>query len=278
MQKVLFTVIMFLHAVFAFSENSDTIRILAIGNSFSEDAVENYLYDIAKADSIVLIIGDAMIGGCSLEKHWFFAKNDSAAYSYRKINSEGVKSRTDKAKLSQAIADEKWDYITFQQSSACSGQYETYFPFLVHLKEYTDKHAANPNVRYALYMTWAYAQNTTNEGFLNYSSDQLAMYNAIVNTARKAAHQLGFGTVIPAGTAIQNGRTSPLGDTFCRDGFHLNTLVGRYTVACTWYAQLTGKSVVGNSFIPPALSEADALIARQAACNAVLQPYSITGF
>ena len=31
----------------------DTVRILAIGNSFSQDAVEQNLYELAKADGIV---------------------------------------------------------------------------------------------------------------------------------------------------------------------------------------------------------------------------------
>ena len=39
----------------------DTLRILAIGNSFSDDAVEWYLHDIAAADGVVMIIGNMYI-------------------------------------------------------------------------------------------------------------------------------------------------------------------------------------------------------------------------
>ena len=50
------------------------IKILTIGNSFSEDAVEQHLHDIAKADGVKVIIGNMYIGGCSLERHLNNAK------------------------------------------------------------------------------------------------------------------------------------------------------------------------------------------------------------
>ena len=44
------------------------VRILAIGNSFSQDAVEQYLHELAEAEGISTIIGNMFIGGCSLER------------------------------------------------------------------------------------------------------------------------------------------------------------------------------------------------------------------
>lgn len=46
--------------------------------------------------------------------------------------------------------------------------------------------------------------------------------------------------------AIQNARTSYMGDTFNRDGYHLEVNYVRYTAACTWYEAIRGKSVAGN--------------------------------
>ena len=37
---------------------------------------------------------------------------------------------------------------------------------------------------------------------------------------------------------IQNGRSTALGDTFNRDGYHLELTYGRYTAACTWFETL----------------------------------------
>ncbi len=49
--------------------------------------------------------------------------------------------------------------------------------------------------------------------------------------------------VIPAGTAIQNARTSSQGDTYTRDGYHLEQTYGRFTAACVWFEKLFGKDV-----------------------------------
>ena len=43
--------------------NNDTIKVLAIGNSFSQDAVEQYLHELGEAEGITMIIGNMFIGG-----------------------------------------------------------------------------------------------------------------------------------------------------------------------------------------------------------------------
>lgn len=260
----------------SFGEN--TIRILAIGNSFSEDAAEDYLDDLARAADVKVIIGNLYIGGCSLETHWNNALNNSANYEYRKIDIHGNKTKTKDYKLIDAITDEKWDYITFQQASPYSGQYDTFFPFLPNLVKYTKEHSTNPDVQFALHMTWAYAQNSTHQGFANYDNDQMTMYNAITYANYWAAEDAGIETIIPSGTAIQNGRTSILGDTFCRDGYHLNLKYGRYAAACVWLEKLLGIPAADNTFMPEGMSEEEANIAKAAAHYAVKHPFDITPF
>ena len=65
-------------------DSKDTIKILAIGNSFSQDALETYLYELAKAENIQVIIGNLYIGGASLELHWNNVKENKATYQFRK--------------------------------------------------------------------------------------------------------------------------------------------------------------------------------------------------
>lgn len=67
------------------------IKILAIGNSFSQDAVEQYLYELANAEGIPVIIGNMYIAGCSLERHVKNARSNDSAYAYRKISLDGKK-------------------------------------------------------------------------------------------------------------------------------------------------------------------------------------------
>lgn len=235
-----------------------TIKILAIGNSFSEDAVENYLYDIAKENNIEMTIGNMYIAGCSLETHWQNADNNLAAYSYRKIVNGRI-TRTSNTSLYAAITDENWDYITFQQVSTLSGLPNSYFPYLTNLLAYVKSHATNPETKYALHQTWAYAQNSSHAGFNNYGKNQLTMYNAIVGAINQVANTVQIDMVIPAGTAIQNGRTSFVGDNFCRDGYHLSIPLGRYTAACTWFEKISGESVIGTSYKPD-ITDAEKLV------------------
>lgn len=261
--------------LFSYVNGQEVIKILAIGNSFSQDAAESYVDDLAKADGVELIIANMYIGGCSLETHSKNAERDSAAYSYRKIIN-GDTTVVAKQKLSTVIQDEDWDYITFQQASPYSGLIDSYFPYFTNLVSYTKQHATNPDVQFAFHQTWAYAANSTQSGFKDYNNDQQEMYHAIVNTVRAAVKKAGIDIVIPSGTAIQNARTSFVGDNFCRDGFHLSFGTGRFTAACTWYETLLKRKVTKNSFIPSGVTPEEAEVAKYAAHYAVKQPYKVT--
>ena len=77
------------------------IKILAIGNSFSEDAVEQYLYGLAKAGGYKVIIGNLYIGGAPLELHLKNAQEDKDVYEYRKVGVDGKKDRYPKTSISK---------------------------------------------------------------------------------------------------------------------------------------------------------------------------------
>lgn len=258
-----------------FTLQAEQIKLLAIGNSFSDDAIEHYLYDIAYAAGDTIIIGNMYIGGCSLERHYNNSINNSPNYSYRKIV-DGVKTITADYNLIDAIGDEEWDYISFQQVSSLSGIYDSYFPYIEHLIHFAKKHSTNPDMKIVLHATWAYAQTSTHDGFANYGNDQISMYNAIIDATSRVARDAGIDIIVPAGTAIQNGRTTSLGDSFCRDGYHLELNHGRYTASCTWYEKLFEKPVLGNSYFPTTISPLEAKIGQLSAQMAVANPGEIT--
>lgn len=272
-----FLFILFFVCLPALAVGQDTIRILSIGNSFSEDAAEHQLSGLAQAAGLKVIIGNLYIAGCSLERHWEIALDGRGAYSYRKINTEGEKTTTDKVALSAAISDENWDFITFQQASPYSGQYETFFPYLPNLFRFVKERATNPNVKYALHMTWAYAKTSDHKGFANYNNDQLNMYTSIVDANKRAMDAVdGIDILIPSGTAIQNGRTSFIGDNYCRDGYHLQLTYGRYTAACVWLETLLGTSPIGNTYVPEGVAPEYIAVAQKAAHDAVANPFAIS--
>lgn len=251
------------------------IKILAIGNSFSEDAVEYYLHGLANAGGYKVIIGNLYIGGAPLDLHWKNAQNNAEVYEYRKIGLDGKKERFPKTSLSKALADEKWDYISFQQASPKSGLFDTFKEPLPPLFNYVKEKATNPKVKYIWHQTWAYAQNSTHNGFASYNKDQTRMYEAIADASSKVKSLVPINIVVPAGTAIQNARTK-LGDVLCRDGYHLDLNVGRYTAACTWYEEIFKQNAVGNTYKPEKLNRADALTAQRAAHKAVKKPFKVS--
>lgn len=256
--------------------NDGVIKILTIGNSFSEDAIESHLYELAKEKGKTVIIGNMYIGGASLADHKKNIANKASVYNYRKIGKDGVKKTFNNIRLDMALEDEPWDYISFQQVSQNSGQLETVQTSLPDVYNYVKSKTTNPNVKYVYHQTWAYAQTSTHEGFANYGNNQTTMYNAIVNVSQKVKDIVPVNIIIPAGTAIQNGRTSAIEDGFTRDGYHLNMPLGRYTAACTWFETLFGQSVVGAQYKPTGILNFEAAVAQNAAHMAVLKPFEIT--
>ena len=252
-----------------------TVRILAIGNSFSQDAVEQYLHELAEAEGISTIIGNMFIGGCSLERHVKNARDNAPAYAYRKIGTDGKKREKGKMSLETVLADEDWDYVSLQQASPFSGMYETYEASLPELIEYV-KARLPKKTKLMLHQTWAYASTSKHSGFKNYNCNQLTMYQAIADAVKKAAKANKIKIVIPSGTAIQNARTSFIGDHLNRDGYHLDVKVGRYTAACTWFERIFKHNVVGNPYAPEGLDEARKAVAQKAAHAAVKHPYKVT--
>ena len=109
----------------------ETVKILAIGNSFSADAVEQELYGLFEAVGQKVVIGYMYIGGCPLETHAANAASDAAAYSYRKIV-DGVMTKTSSVKLSTALADEDWTFVSVQEGKGFHGFYDTTYECTTH--------------------------------------------------------------------------------------------------------------------------------------------------
>lgn len=252
------------------------IRVLAIGNSFSQDAVEQYLWELGGEAGIKMIIGNAYRGGQGFHSHWIDVTEENNTFEYRKVV-DGQRSNTPHSALSYIIQDEPWQFITFQQVSQESGLTATFEPHLSYLIEYTQGLQTNPNAVLGYHQTWSYSHDSTHGGFANYGNRQEVMYDSIckaVDWAVKQHQELRF--IVPSGTAIQNARTTYLGDNMNRDGYHLDLKIGRYTAACTWFEVITGISPVGFSYHPDGIDYLAAHTCQVAAHEAVAHPYQIT--
>lgn len=290
MKKLSLLFVACLLCVCAVAQESRTLRVLAIGNSFSEDAVEQYLWDLGHEVGVNLIIGNAYRGGWSLSAHWHDASTRAADTEFRKVV-DGRRTNLGRHTIRDIVTDEPWDIITFQQVSQEAGRPESYEPGLSLMIGYVRALALVDTVRLGFHQTWAYAQDSDHRGFANYDGNQFLMYANITAAVEQAMHfhreDLSF--YVPTGTAIQNARTSslaerpmgasdqqPVNRELTRDGFHLNYTIGRYIAACTWLEALTGISPVGLKTRPKSLTPQQALLAQQAAHAAILVPMAVT--
>ena len=192
----------------------ETVKILAIGNSFSADAVEQELYGLFEAVGQKVVIGNMYIGGCPLETHAANAASDAAAYSYRKIV-DGVMTKTSSVKLSTALADEDWTFVSVQEGKGFHGFYDTTYEGTTHSMEPDLTNLLNyvrskcPDARLVYHAPWAAKEGYTGVKFSYYGYDQAKMYEMICGATKEvvAAHP-EIGLVMNSMDAIQNVRTS----------------------------------------------------------------------
>lgn len=256
-----------------------TLRVLAIGNSYSQDTTY-YLYDVAKAQGYETVyIGQMFIAGCPLDRHVKNAKEDLYEYKFY-TNFDGQWQMKESYSLKAAIESQPWDVITIQQASSKSGLPGTYEPYMTELIQYVNEHKTNPDCRLAWHMTWAY-QNTYESGSFenNYGKDQMVMYQSIVSTVqqRVVGHE-GIDFIIPSGTAIQNARSGFVGDTLNRDGTHLSDYA-RAIAAYTWLAAIEGralKSVDLAEIQTGILNDQYKHLIMESVNNALERPFEIT--
>lgn len=261
-------------AAVAAPTRTDTLRVLAIGNSFTVDACSQDLYGFFEAAGQPVIIGYVTKGGSCFEQHMRWAKSDSAAFVYNKIV-EGHNKAGKGATLSQALKDEPWDIVTFQQQSAKSAIRESIDPYLGQLVKYVRKRVPK-GVRMMYYQTWAYEHESTIKQFEQFNKDEKAMYDAIMEVSREFSAKYKMD-IIPAGTAVQNLRSSFNMNNDIRKGDHMNVTIGRYTVAATWYEAITGDNVQGNTYAPYTLpNHVRREMAQKCAHAANLLPFEVT--
>ncbi len=219
------------------------MKILSIGNSFSQDA-QTYLHDLAPE----LYCVNLYIPGCSLELHWHNAVNDKAAYMRQENGAES----DEYVSIKTALLEEKWDIVTLQQASHDSGILVSFSPYIEQLSGYVT--ALAPQARQLIHETWAYEQGSSHEAFGRYENSQAQMYAQVHTAYHECAQRLGL-QVIPVGEVIQTLRALPEfdvtagGRSLCRDGYHLSLAEGRYAAAATWGAFLTG-NLQSRSFLP----------------------------
>lgn len=247
--------------------NDNTLSILTVGNSFSDDAME-YIWQIAKAAGVQnVILGNLYYGGCTVDQHYDFWSNRKPFYDYR-VNTDGQWKTYGSSYYDAAFGKYNWDFISFQQSA----QVVQSNPALLTHLEYLMSTAKQkcPNAKLIWHQPWA-------NPHANYGNDTETMFRDCMTADRQLIENFGFDEIITTGVGVQNARTSYVPtSSFVRDGWHLSYQFGRYIAGLTFFTELTGISVADLSFAPSGLSEEYKLIAIEAAENARMSPRIVT--
>ncbi len=215
------------------------MKILSIGNSFSQDA-QRYLHRLAKHEGVDMKTVNLYIGGCPLRTHYLNILDDTVAYEFQ-FNGEptGLK-----VSIRQALRSDQWDYVTIQQASGQSARFETYEPYLETVASYVKKYC--PTAKLLIHQTWAY--ETGSEKLANqlvFANDE-QMFAAVEAAYNKAAETISADGIIPSGKAMLT--LSKAGLPVHRDTYHANFGYGRYLLALVWFKYLTGRDITENTF------------------------------
>lgn len=257
-----------------------TLKLLVISSSFGLNTT-NFLYEIAKDQGCTnIVIGRLFQAECTLKMHVQNADRNAMAYRYYKKNSDADWTIMENISMEYGIKDEQWDIIFLQHSAEGGAQTQTYGDYIPKLMTYIDGLKTNPKARYVWNMTWAFPQNSTAASYVALGSNQMKHYEAIVQATKDNVIPVKeFVDIIPSGTAVQNVRTSYIGDTLNRDSMHLNEL-GYVIAGCMVYATLTRKPIESleiSAFSPTlTVREEQKLVILEAVNNALKTPYEVT--
>ena len=216
------------------------MKILAIGNSFSQDATR-YLYEIAKSDGYELVTVNLYIGGCELEQHYRNMIGDQKAYSME-FNGQTTGFFVS---IKEALLSQDWDYVTLQQASHKSTDYNAYIPYICEIVKYVKK--CVPKAKIAIHQTWAYetgSQRIREMIGVEYYDE---MFEKLEEAYNKAADVIKADIIIPSGALFKNILESGV-DKIHRDTFHASFGLGRYALGLLWYATLTERNIKDVSF------------------------------
>lgn len=275
----------------ATSPECRSMKLLMIGNSYGNDAMAYFEKILHDAGYINVVIGHMGESSMAINDHYhnidddptndYIYKSSGTTFSvhHKTVNGVYVELEADYKKI---VADEDWDVITFYQgpNSMATLTDESYYSELNNFCAALRANMTNPEGKIVYYMPWVHGEENTSGYYKKLSelTQKLFVGNELIDG------------IIPAGTVIQNLRTSYLNSStdgkgdINRDWGHLNYGVGRYAVGLTFYAYLTGGDIHGISYIPT-VEEArlpftdpkeNIEVIREAIGNALEAPFEIT--
>jgi len=273
-----------------------TVKVLAIGNSFSESLLTEFA-PVTRAAGVGLDFTSLYIGGCSLKQHAENLKRDGdKSYTPYRLDRLvlGIKEKPRYVNVGEVLRGrEKYDIVTVQQASPYSWRPDTYTPYgdelIAAIRTY------QPQAKIHVQETWSYTP------WCKYLDGQTPdeMY-AKLHAAYAAFAAQRKLPVIPTGTAVQEwrrrlpvkytdrsfggdlvgGRGMKSEQMFVKDAqgkfcpadkcdtSHLNE-AGEYFQALVWTADLFGVDVCTFAYKPACVSLAEAELMKKVVMDVV---------
>ena len=235
------------------------MKILSIGNSFSDDA-QRYLHEIAAAEHVDIETFSLCIAGCSLETHAAKVKNSGErAYFY---HYNGDVECSELISLEDGISMRDWDIVTVQQASPYSFKAETFYPYIHEVVAYVREKL--PKAKIYIHQTWAYEHGCERVMRVTDGGGTELMLAGIREAYSRAKTEISAEAIIPSGELMELLYQNKASKIY-RDTFHASLGLGRYAVGLLWFKLFTGRSVLNNTFssFDEEVSAEDLAIARR---------------
>ncbi len=248
------------------------MKILSIGNSFSEDTME-HIADIVKSLGIIdFKFANMYIGGCSINRHYNNIVNNTADYVYSVNTGDGWQ-KTKEVAIADALKED-WDVISIQHGTGDKSRYtapesyENLAKLIDRVKE------LNKSAKIAFNMAWVAEPESTHHEISSYDGNQALMYQKLTTLTESLVAPL-VEVVVPTGTAVQNARPH-IPKKLTRDDFHLSYDLGRYIAGLTFLKVLCDIDISAVKWSPEGVTEQEREIAKKAVESAVKAPFTVS--
>jgi len=186
------------------------VRILVVGNSYSQDAFDYVPFILPGLAELDAEIGILYHSGANLQQHYNWFVNDDAEYTFYWGDGKAAWKTIGTRSLRDALDYQHWDMIVLQQQGRYAPDYSTYQPHLNNL--ITEIHGV---LEYPVKFVWYAVQSSpgynSGGGFVPYTDEEIMQnYEDNCAASQRVLDETLCEAVIPVASAVQNARTTSL--------------------------------------------------------------------
>lgn len=280
------------------------VRILVVGNSYSQDAFDYVPFMLPSLAEIDAEVGILYHSGANLQQHYNWLINDQAEYTFYWGDGKQAWQTIGTRSLKDALSYQHWDIIVLQQQGRYAPDYTTYQPYLNNLITEIYDSLSYP-VKFVWYSVMSSPGRNTPQGFEPYTDEEIIQnYEGNCAASQRVLAETLCEAVIPVMTAVQNARTTSLNDIgdygkLTYEGVHLQEglpcQLAAYSVCLSILALcgfsdksifgdttrataewLSGKSMPGPNGQSTGVTDDNCRLAQMSAIMAQKNPYELT--